>query len=68
MAGTMTDVQLAALRSAIASGVLTTEYQGRRITYRSLEEMRAIEREELAARATSAGTRVNYTIARFCRY
>ncbi len=35
--------QLDALRQAIAQGVTTIEYQGKRITYRSLDEMTALE-------------------------
>jgi len=34
-----TTAQLAALRAALASGTLTVEYDGKRITYRSLAEI-----------------------------
>lgn len=34
-----TEEQLVALENAIAQGALTIEYGGKRITYRSLEEM-----------------------------
>lgn len=36
--------QLAALREAIATGATTISFEGRHITYRSLEEMIRIER------------------------
>lgn len=41
MAYTTTD--LSAIRAAIASGVLTVHYENRTVTYRSLEELRALE-------------------------
>lgn len=49
--------QLADLRGAIAEGVLTVESAGRRLTYRSLAEMQALERtmaEELEPGTTPA--------------
>lgn len=67
MASTMSDAELTALRAARASGVLTTEYQGRRVTWRSLAELDAIIAREEAARAAASGTRIGYTIARFVR-
>lgn len=39
--------QLAALEEAIASGANTVQYQDRRVTYRTLEEMRSL-RDEMA--------------------
>lgn len=56
-----------ALEAARAMGVLTVEDRGRRITYRSLEEIDRILAADDAAAASSSSTRVNYTIARFCR-
>lgn len=34
-----TSAQLAALRAALTSGTLTVEYDGKRVTYRSLAEI-----------------------------
>ena len=42
MAVTYTQTQLDALTSAYAQGVLTVEYDGKRITYRSRAEMKEI--------------------------
>ena len=35
-----TTTQLAALEAAIATGELTVEYEGKRVTYRSMSELR----------------------------
>jgi hypothetical protein len=63
----MTDPQLEALKKARAMGVITTETHGHRVTYRSLEDMDRLIAHEEAEAAGAASTRVNYTIARFCR-
>ncbi|MGY8826831.1 MAG: phage head-tail joining protein [Candidatus Latescibacterota bacterium] len=42
MASPYTQTQLDALDTALAEGVLTIEYDGRRVTYRSLAEMQSI--------------------------
>ncbi|WGF89880.1 phage head-tail joining protein [Marinivivus vitaminiproducens] len=39
-----TEAQLIALRQAIATGAMTVEYEGRRITYRSLNDMLSLLR------------------------
>lgn len=52
MAGTLTEAQATALREAIASGVQTVEADGRRVTYRSLQDMRDVLAEH---EATAAG-------------
>jgi hypothetical protein len=57
-----TQTQLDALDTAIAGGTLTVEYDGKRITYRSLSEMlklRDMMRSELGV--TSTTTRTNLT-------
>lgn len=40
-----TDADLTKVRKAIASGALTIRYADRTVTYRSLEDLRSIERE-----------------------
>ncbi len=49
-----TNEQIAALESAIASGILTVRYADRTVTYQSLKEMRSTLRQmrgEMAGRA-----------------
>ncbi len=56
------------LKSAVASGVLTVSFNGppaRSLTYQSLESMRALLAEMVAAVAGAAGTRTSYRIGRF---
>jgi hypothetical protein len=70
MAFTSTD--LAAVDSAIASGELTVEVNGKRVTYRSFSELEQARRLILADIAGTAGTsgtrrgayRVTFTTAR----
>lgn len=50
-----TNQQLADLRDAIAEGVLTVKFADRVLTYRSLDEMRRIERT-MAAELESTST------------
>ena len=50
-----TDADLAAVRKAIASGVLTVEFSDRRTTYRSIDEL--LKAEEHIARAISTTPR-----------
>lgn len=38
-----TSTQLAALRAAMATGALTVSFEGRSVTYRSLDDMRRAE-------------------------
>lgn len=61
-----TESDVATLRAAIASGVLSVEYAGppaRRITYQGLSEMRSLLAQMVAEVSTSAGTRTNYRLA-----
>jgi len=52
---------IAALTAAIRQGIQTVEYDGRRVTYRSLDEMRSIlsdmERDQSAAQGGSRVSR-----------
>lgn len=59
-----TQAQLDALRAAYAQGVLTYEYDGKRVTYRSRDEMKAII-EEMKASLKPRGRR--FRLARFSR-
>lgn len=67
-----TSADLAAVDSAIASGELTVEVNGKRITYRSFTELESARRlivGELAGTAGTSGTRrgayrVTFTTAR----
>lgn len=56
--------QLQALQDALASGELTVEFDGKRVTYRSIDDLRkaiATVQGELAADGTvPARTRVSY--------
>ena len=53
-----TQQQAEALREAMASGVLTVEYDGKRVTYRSVGEIREALAEVDAALAREEGRRV----------
>ena len=53
-----TQQQAEALREAMASGVLTVEYDGKRVTYRSVGEIREALAEIDAALARDEGRRV----------
>ena len=54
-----TQTQLDALEAALASGALTVEYDGRRVTYRSVAELKEAIAEVRAALDSAAGkTRV----------
>lgn len=58
---TQTDIDK--LKSAISSGVLTVSFNGppaRSVTYHSLDAMRALLAEMVAAVAGAAGTRTSY--------
>jgi len=53
-----TQQQAEALREAMTSGVLTVEYDGKRVTYRSVGEIREALAEVDAALAREQGRRV----------
>jgi predicted GTPase len=53
-----TEAQAQALREALASGVLTVEYDGKRVTYRSVAEIKEALVQVETALARDAGTRV----------
>ncbi len=53
-----TEAQAGALREALASGVLTVEYDGKRVTYRSVQEIKEALAEVETALARDAGKRV----------
>jgi len=58
---TQTDVDK--LAAAVASGVLSVEYDGppsRRVQYQSLKEMRSLLAEMIAAVGNTAGTRSRF--------
>lgn len=58
-----TEAEIAALRAAVASGVLTVSYAGppaRSVTYQSLAEMRSLLAEMTASAST---TSTNYRLA-----
>lgn len=58
---------LTALETALASGELTVEYDGKRVTYRSVDELKsaiAYVQEQLAA---AASTRQTQSYAMFSR-
>jgi hypothetical protein len=57
MAETYTQAQLTALRTALASGVLIVEYDGKRVQYRSVSELQEAIRTVAAAIAQDAGGR-----------
>lgn len=69
MATTWTEEEIAALKAAIASGVLSVSYAGppsRTITYQSLKEMRDLLASMEASAAAAAGG-VPYRRARVSR-
>lgn len=68
MAARMTDAQLQLLKEMYASGILTSERPGNRVTFQSMADLdRAISREE-AARAAAAPDRPPFfRRAVFCR-
>ena len=51
-----TEEQLQALREALTSGVLRVKYEGREITYRSLDEIRQVLAQAEADVARANGT------------
>lgn len=58
MAITWSEAEIAELRAAIASGVLTVSYSGppsRTITYQSLSEMRALLADMVSSSETASG-------------
>lgn len=62
-----TEAQRDALKAAIARGTLTTEYDGRRVTYRSLNEMKEILRLMEAEIAAATGTAAPRQIRHYSR-
>jgi hypothetical protein len=50
-----TTTQLAAVEAAIASGELTVEYDGKRVTYRDMDDLRAA-RDLIRGELIEAGT------------
>ncbi len=65
MAALWTQTDVDTLKAAIASGVLTVEYDGppaRKITYQSLAAMRSLLSEMVATVGNAAGTRTNYKL------
>ncbi len=66
MALTQTDVDN--LETALASGELTVEYEGRRVTFRSVAELTAaLSYAKQAVAAASAGGNVTQSVAGFTR-
>ena len=55
---TYTEDQVRALREALTSGVLTVSYDGKSVTYRSVEEIKTALAEIESARAREAGRQV----------
>ena len=55
---TYTEEQARALREALTSGVLTVSYDGKSVTYRSVEEIKQALAEIENARARDAGRQV----------
>ena len=53
-----TEDQIRALRAALASGVLTVAYDGKSVTYRSVDEIKTALAEIENARARETGRRV----------
>lgn len=65
---TWTAADVATLRAAVASGVLSVEFSGppsRRVQYQSLDAMRSLLAEMVADVANAAGTRSTYKLAAF---
>ena len=57
-----THAQLAALDAAIASGELTVKYDGREVTYRSIDQL-LLAREFICTRLPGQSRRVGYSVA-----
>ncbi len=55
---TYTEDQVRALREALTSGVLTVSYDGKSVTYRSVDEIKKALAEIENARARDAGRQV----------
>ena len=55
---TYTEEQTRALREALTSGVLTVSYDGKSVTYRSVDEIKTALAEIETARARDAGRQV----------
>ena len=53
-----TEEQVQALREALTSGVLTVSYDGKSVTYRSVDEIKTALTEIENARAREAGRQV----------
>ena len=53
-----TEEQVRALREALASGVLTVSYDGKSVTYRSVDEIKTALTEIENTRARDAGRQV----------
>ena len=62
MASPYTQTQLDALDTALAEGVLTIEYDGRRVTYRSLAEMQSIRGRIYRSLQADVGSRTTRQI------
>ena len=60
----MTDAEFNALKAARDSGVVTVSYQGRTVTYRTLQEIDSIIRKEEQRRT---GTRFSFMRTRIRR-
>lgn len=61
-----TETDIATLKAAVASGILTVRYDGppgRTITYQSLAEMRKLLAEMTAQAASASGSRPAYRLA-----
>lgn len=60
------EAQIESLREAMAGGVLSIEYQGRKVTYRSMAEMRqamALLKDQLAeANGSTCGTQRRFAV------
>ena len=57
---TATQADLDALESAIRRGIRSVEYNGESVTYRSLDEMRAILKEMKRQISSSSSTGASY--------
>lgn len=63
-----TQLEIAALRSAVAKGILRVEYEGRIVQYQSLTEMRSLLREmEGGVADVETGERLYRVYATFSR-
>lgn len=63
----LTTSDLTALETALASGELTVEYDGRRVTFRSVAELRSAIEYVKGEIASAAGTRTTQSFAEFTR-